>query len=166
MLVKLIRNPSNRSTVFGGNVFQGPATRTLQRQTQFHPRDRRALSVPVRGLPPTLTNDDFIYPGEWTKVKFAQWITGVQERFKKGQLVSLAIITPIAHIAPFYFTVEDIHEIQKFCPWDKVANEPACILVRTKAGDLYRKSPNVLRPLTEAELQLVNLQDTKPAGTA
>lgn len=109
------------------------------------------------------------WPKDWTKVRYAQWVESVKEKFAVGQLVTLSVIGPVPDRIPFYFKLTDICEIQAFVKWDSVAFEPQCITVVPVRGNNpqpYTKPPSVLRHLTEQELRLVILENQKPQGTA
>lgn len=166
MLVKIIRNPAAKPfleriipRITGVIPLPGPRP-----NTQFHPRNQQErLPANMGGL----TSEDFYYPADWTKTKFAHWVETIKKEFPVGTEVTLLAIQPSTGIIPFRFTVEEVGEIQKFVPWDRHAYEPAALLLRTlKNKTLYRKPPSVIRHLTAEEKALVLLQDTKPQGTA
>lgn len=168
MLVKIIRNPANPTTAIQ-RVFPRPPVIVPNRTLQQQHGNLRQLPPPLAPVNETmkgLTSEDFYYPADWGKLKFANWIEGVKGKFKAGDVVTLVAIRPQGAIIPFMFTIEEISEIQKFTPWDRHAYEPAAVMVKTKGGVLYRKPPSVLRHLTEEETNLVVLQNTQPQGTA
>ncbi len=102
----------------------------------------------------------------WTKLQFTIWIEGIKSTHKIGDLVTLKQIPFIPNKAPFYWKITYINELFADCGFDKDVREPICLTLITEHNIVVSKCPGVLRKLTPEEIELVNLSNTKPQGSA
>jgi hypothetical protein len=102
----------------------------------------------------------------WDKVRFNIWIADILDKYPLNSLVTLKQIPCVPHIIPFYFRITYVEELANHVIWDRDVQEPAVLHMVTTQGKPVNKCPSVVRPLTDEEMTLVHLQNSKPKGTA
>lgn len=102
----------------------------------------------------------------WPKLQYALWIEGVKRKYAQGGLVTMLHIPVIPNAVPMKWEIVDINELHRECKYDTDVREPICITVRYPSGVVAQKCPATLRNFTKEELQLVELSNKKPEGTA
>ena len=104
----------------------------------------------------------------WTKVQFIKWFEeNVKGKFNEGDLVTRIEYAPYTNpnIIPYYFEVLYVNELYSSIEYNQVCQEPSCLHVKGRSGDILKRCPSELRHLTEEELQIVYLQNTQAQGS-
>lgn len=98
----------------------------------------------------------------WDKVQFTHWVEKVKERYKVSQVVAMACNPPQEDKLPPLYRITYISELYSNTSFDTVFKEPICLTLMPRYGGVaVTRCPSVVRPLTEKEIELVKLQDTK-----
>lgn len=102
---------------------------------------------------------------QYTQKQFySDWVESVQNKFTKGELVTLRMypFIPGSLNPPIWYTVHDFQEIRHFVQWDSSYREPRAIGIRPNNEGIYQFAcPSALRKLTDHERFLVNIQNQK-----
>jgi hypothetical protein len=101
----------------------------------------------------------------WEKPRFITWFeANVRGKFKQGDFVTRIETQPNVFQVPFYFEVMYVNELYYTIEFNQVCQEPSCIHIKGRSGEVLKRCPSELRQLTVEELQLVDLQNTQAQG--
>lgn len=107
------------------------------------------------------------YSVPWGKMQYSAWIEETKKEWKVNDLVTLRQIAPLPnYLPPIFYVISYIHEIHLHAKWDEDIQQPIALVCLTAEGKYLNKCPAVLRHFTPEENALVDLQNTKPSGTA
>jgi hypothetical protein len=103
----------------------------------------------------------------WTKVEFITWFeNNVRGKFKQGDLITWKHTPELPNVVPYIFDIVYINELHYNVDMDKLTNEPCVLHCKSTSKAISYRCPAEMRLLTEKELALVNLQNTKAQGSA
>ena len=123
---------------------------------------RRWLGYPLIEQPKPIL--DYV---PWGKVQYTMWIEEIKKEWKVNELVTLRQFEPVENrLPPIFFVISYINEILHHSKWDEDIQQPIALVCLTSDGRYLNKCPAVLRHFTAEENALVDLQNSKSAGTA
>lgn len=94
------------------------------------------------------------------KRAYNEWLNSVMQKWKIGDTATLTIYpaSPNRLSPPPLFEIHSFQEVRHLCQWDGFHQEPKAIGVMLGSGGFGYFCPKALRPLTDHEKFLVNLQ--------
>lgn len=105
----------------------------------------------------------------WGKSRYDLFITEIGRHFKVGDLLAFAYTPPAAGTLPPYYRLQYLEELWYKVQFDLAIASPKCLHVENlefKVGAAFTVAPSRMRHLTPEELELVNLKNSPPQGTA
>ena len=103
----------------------------------------------------------------WDKQTFTKWFeTTVRGKFCIGDLITLRDISVTPNTIPFHYRIGFINELWFNVTFDSSNAEPLCLGCEGLNRSWISKAPSTMRKLTIEEVALVNLSNTKAAGSA
>lgn len=98
----------------------------------------------------------------WSKIDYIRWVETVKEEFQRGDMCIIKGSHLESHGGkPFYYTIEAIQEIHYIVEFDEHFQEPMALSVVTPYGFRMNKAPSSVRKLTKAEVDHVNVYNTR-----
>jgi hypothetical protein len=122
----------------------------------------------VRGRVQQHQAPSYVYKhkSDWGKLVYTNWIEEVKKEFAVGDLVCYHGTAPKADTLPYYQTIVYIEEMHSDVTWDNYHQQPCAVTARDPALILMKRCPKGIRKLTQEEVSLVRLQNSKVEGTA
>ena len=140
---------------------KGYLDRTLER---FHNR-RESRMTNAGVVIPKFIAEVNLHEAGWSKLDFNDWFTqNVQNKFAVGDLICYLHIPVRPNVIPFYWKIEYINELFNVAKYDCVLKEPNVLHCKGMNDSWIYKCPSAVRKLTKEEMELVNLQNSKPLG--
>lgn len=131
-------------------------------------RAARSAGVPYSQAallsPPRQTTSEVM---PWTKARFSNFADGIKILHPVGSYVTLKNTLAVPNTLPRWtFKVLYISELYNDTHFDTVTQEPVLLhLEPVDGGGIIRKCAGHVRALTEEEMKLVNLSNTKAEGS-